>query len=149
MGATATSRSIFQGRTGGFVGTLGHGVDSQAGTPRKDDEPQNWLATDPSTSGHQPHNWAGRSSGKSGPSSYSRSRAGLPQVSPRAVCGCPLAPWWRFRGAPLVGMFAAAVDHVPLIRKTHFSSGAKWLLAQGVPPTSSFVLPRPPSSKPT
>ena len=21
------------------------------------------------------------------------------QVSPRAVCGCPLAPWWRFRGA--------------------------------------------------
>ena len=27
---------------------------------RKGDQPQNWRATDPSTSGHQPHNRAGR-----------------------------------------------------------------------------------------
>ena len=37
-----------------------HGVVSHVGAPRKGDQPQNWRATDPSTSGHQPHNWAGR-----------------------------------------------------------------------------------------
>ena len=31
-----------------------------AGTPRKGDQPKNWRATDPKTSGHQPKNWSGR-----------------------------------------------------------------------------------------
>ena len=42
----------------GNAGT--HGVDSQAGTSRKGDQPKNKRATDASTSGHQPHNWSGR-----------------------------------------------------------------------------------------
>ena len=32
----------------------------QAGTPRKGDQPKDWRATDPKTSGHQPKDWAGR-----------------------------------------------------------------------------------------
>ena len=70
-----------------------HGVDSQAVTPRKGDQPQNWRATDPRTSGHQPQNWTGRRyfltlavssrSGKSGLSWCPRWQAGLPQVCPR------------------------------------------------------------------
>ena len=64
----------------------------QRAPPRKGDHPQkNWRATDPSTSGHQPHNWTGRryfliwsvssSSGKSGPSWSPRSQVGLPQYA--------------------------------------------------------------------
>ena len=32
----------------------------QRAPPAKGDHPQNWRATDPSTSGHQPHNWSSR-----------------------------------------------------------------------------------------
>ena len=32
----------------------------QAGTSRKGDQPKDWRATDPKTSGHQPEDWAGR-----------------------------------------------------------------------------------------
>ena len=74
----------------GSAGT--HGVDSQAGTPPQGRTNPNWRATDPSTSGLQPHNWSGRplfltfsvssSSGKSGPSWCSRSQAGVCQVYP-------------------------------------------------------------------
>ena len=32
----------------------------QRASPAKGDHPKNWRATDPSTSGHQPHNWSSR-----------------------------------------------------------------------------------------
>ena len=61
---------------------------SQAGTSRKGDQPTNWRATDPSTSGHQPQKLGqtadifltlavSSSSCKSGPSCCPRWRAGL------------------------------------------------------------------------
>ena len=74
-----------------------HGVNTSGHLPQRATNPQNWRATDPNTSRHQPRDWAGRrcfltlsvssSSSKSGPSWCSRSQAGLPQAHTRCVGG--------------------------------------------------------------
>ena len=46
------------GRTSGTVGMPGPCTSGPL--PAKGDHSQNWRATDPSTSGHQPHNWSSR-----------------------------------------------------------------------------------------
>ena len=93
----SASAHVTSGRSGGIVACWDHCVDSQAGTSRKGDQPKNWRATDPNTSGRQPQNWTGRrcvltstvssSTGKSGPSRCPKSQARLPQVCLRRVGG--------------------------------------------------------------
>ena len=47
-------------RTKGLAISTTDDPASQAGTSRKGDQTENWRATDPITSGHQPQNWTGR-----------------------------------------------------------------------------------------
>ena len=71
----------------------------QRAPPAKGDHPQNWRATDPSTSGHQPHNWSSRRyflnlefGGHvlevSSTSRTMASRRSVPRVALRPVGGC-------------------------------------------------------------
>ena len=92
-----------------------HGVDSQAGTPRKGRPTQkNWRATDPSNSGHQPHNWPDRRYFFNhdvvfklwqGPPRCPRSQVGVPQVTHVVLevagwtsSGIPTRCWMSSRG---------------------------------------------------
>ena len=94
----------------------------QRAPPAKGDHPQNWWATDPSTSGHQPHNWSSRryffnvEFGGHVPevSSTSRSmasRRSVPRVVLRPVGGCGQAmlsqygfPWYAVRSTVSSGI---------------------------------------------
>ena len=71
----------------------------QRAPPAKGDHPQNWRATDPSTSGYQPHNWSsrryflniefgGHALEVSSTSRTMASRRSVPRVTLRPVGGC-------------------------------------------------------------
>ena len=71
-----SSTSVTGGRTSGIVGMLGpellvdvpaalwecwvEDFDSRTGNPWQGDQPEDWRASDPKTSGHQPKNSTGR-----------------------------------------------------------------------------------------
>ena len=98
----------------------------QRAPPAKGDHPQNWRATDPSTSGQQPHNWSSRrfffflkknlEFGGHVPevSSTSRSvasRRSVPRAPLRSVGGCGQAmlsqygfPWYAVRSTVSSGI---------------------------------------------